>query len=217
MNSRISPVQDRSRQRLEDIVRITASLVEDLGPAEVTTTLIADRLGISVGSIYTYFKDRLAIFDAIVSRAIANNYEVSMRTRAEVTPDGPRTPDEWFTASFAVIDRLADAYRCQAGFRKLWFSQFLSSSMLESMQRSDDEQARKLLSDLEAAGHTLDCPSPLDAMRVYVGLIDKGLDLAFRHDPQGREELIAETKHVVFSYLGPYMRQGPEARQRNLR
>lgn len=212
MNARKSPLQERSRRRLENIVRTTESLIEELGPDEVTTTVIADRLGISVGSIYNYFADRLAIFDAIVTRAIAKNYEVSMRTRAEVTPLGPTSPDEWFKASFAVIDRLADAYRRETGFRKLWFSQYFSTSMLESMQRSDEEQARQLLSDLEAAGLTLDCASPLDAMRIYVGLVDKGLDLAFRYDPLGREQIIAETKQVVHSYLGPYMRQNPQAR-----
>ena len=78
--------------------------------------------------------------------------------------------------------------------------------MIESMQRTDEAQARKVLADLERAGLELDCDSPLDAMRMYVGLIDKGLDMAFRHNPRGSTRMIAETKQVVRSYLGAYLR-----------
>lgn len=199
-------MQARSRRRIEDILEITAQLVDELGPDEVTTTLIAERLGISVGSIYNYFTDRSAVFDAIVTRSIAAHFEMSMATRASTSPSGPTTPDEWFAGSFAVIDSLAEAYRTEAGFRTLWFSQHLSPAMIESMQRSDEAQARRLLVDLEAAGLELACPSPLDAMRMYVGLIDKGLDLAFRDNPRGSKKIIAETKQVVRSYLGGYLR-----------
>ena len=203
--TRRAPVQARSRQRIEDILDITAQLVDELGPDEVTTTLIAERLGISVGSIYNYFADRSAVFDAIVARSIAAHFEMSMATRAKVLPSGSITPDDWFASSFAVIDSLAEAYRTEPGFRTLWFSQHLSPAMMESMQRTDEAQARQVLADLGPAGLELACPSPLDAMRMYVGLIDKGLDLAFRDNPRGSKKIIAETKQVVRSYLGAYL------------
>lgn len=210
---RRAPVQARSRQRIEDILEITAALVDELGPDEVTTTLIAERLGISVGSIYNYFTDRSAVFDAIVARSISAHFEMSMATRAKMLPSGPITPDEWFTSSFAVIDSLVEAYRSEPGFRTLWFSQHLSPAMMESMQRTDEAQARKVLADLGPAGLELDCSSPLDAMRMYVGLIDKGLDLAFRDNPRGSRKIIAETKQVVRSYLGAYLRVAAPARR----
>ncbi len=204
--TRRAPVQARSKRRWEAILEISASLVDEFGPDEVTTTLIAERLGISVGSIYSYFSDRSAIFDAIVVRSIVAHYELSLATRANNSTAPVLSPASWIEGSFAVIDRLAEAYRTEPGFRRLWFSPYLSAEMLVSMQRTDEAQAQRLLWDLRAAGLELDCPSPLDTMRVYVGLIDKGLDLAFRHDPQGSARVIAETKQVVRAYIGSYLR-----------
>lgn len=188
---------------MESILETTAALVDRLGPDNVTTTLIADHLGISVGSIYAYFHDRSAIFDAIVARSIAAHDELITATRASFGDVS------WFDASFAVIDCLAEVYRTEPGFRSLWFSQYVSAGMLEAMRRSDETQAHHLLEQLAASGYTLECDSPIDAMRMYVGLIDKGLDLAFRTNPAGDPLMIAETKQVVRHYIGAYLRQIP--------
>lgn len=204
---RRAPMQARSRQRVEDILEITAQLVDEVGPDNVTTTSIAEGLDIAVGSIYDYFEDRSAIFDAIVARAIAEHDAISAAIRgAGRKPTHRATPDEWLEMSFAVIDRLADAYRTEPGFRALWFSQHLSAAMIESMQRTDELQARRLVDDLADIGLRLDCPNALDAMRMYVGLIDKGLDLAFRNSQRGSGRIITETKQVVRQYVGGYLR-----------
>jgi len=194
--TRRDPVQKRSRQRIADILSATALLVDELGPDDVTTTLIAQRLGISVGSIYTYFDDRSAIFDAIVARSIAAHDAMVAR----IVLDGPS--DDWFATAEAIIDSLVAVYRTEPGFRSLWFSRHLSPDMLEAMRRTDEAQARAALARFTACGFTVDAANRLDAMRLYVGLVDKGLDLAFRLDPQGKPAVIAETKRVVRLYLG---------------
>lgn len=208
--ARRAPVQARSRQRVEDILETTARLVDVLGPDNVTTTSIADSLEISVGSIYNYFEDRSAIFDAIVARSIAAHDAIIAATRASTPANDRRPPEAWLEMAFTVIDRLADAYRTEPGFRALWFSQHLSPAMLESMRRSDEAQARRLLDALTGAGLYLDCPNRLDAMRMHVGLIDKGLDLAFRDSPSGNDQIIAETKQVVRQYIGAYLKPLPD-------
>ena len=192
-------MQTRSRQRIEDILEVTAQLVDEVGPDAVTTTIIAERLGISVGSIYAYFVDRSAIFDEIVGRAIARHDELIEATRNNLGDTS------WLDGSFAVIDLLVELYREESGFRSLWFSHHLSAEMLESMRRSDEAQAHHLLERLQASGLRLDCPSPVNTMRMYVGLVDKGLDLAFRLDPNGDAAMIEETKLVVRRFLEPFI------------
>lgn len=184
---------------------MTARLVDEVGPDSVTTALIAAELGISIGSIYSYFDDRSAIFDAIVARSIEAHQIVTTATRDQMADRS------WFDATIAVIDSLVEAYRTDPGFRALWFSNHLSTKMLEEMRRSDEEQAQHLLAGLTTAGYWLDCQSPIDVMRMYVGLIDKGLDLAFRDDPRGSEAMIAETKKVVKEYVGAYLKRRPKA------
>jgi AcrR family transcriptional regulator len=197
--TRRAPVQSRSRQRLEDILEVTARLVDDIGPDNVTTTVIADQLGISVGSIYAYFRDRAAIFDEIVARAIAEHDRLIGATHDRML----EVP--WIEASVAVIDTLVEIYRTDPGFLSLWFSRHLSADMLETMRLSDEVQAQVGLDRLAARRLRLDTVSPMDTMRMYVGLIDKGLDLAFRLDSRGNESMIEETKQVVRQYVAPFI------------
>jgi AcrR family transcriptional regulator len=201
-------MQERSRQRLEDILTVAARLVDEIGPDEVTTTRIAEELGSSVGSIYAYFHDRSAIFDAIVARSIAEHDRLVAELR-DRDPGG-----DWFGVSFAIIDCLAEIYRTEPGFRSIWFSKHLSTGMIDAMRRMDEAQAHQGLGRLADDGLFLDCPSPIDTMRMYVGLIDKGLDLAFRTDPDGSPTMIEETKQVVRHYIGPYLKAAPGLRGR---
>lgn len=60
-----NPVQKRSRQRHRDIMLATAKLLERVGFDDLTTTLIAREMKISVGSLYHYFPHKQAILHAI--------------------------------------------------------------------------------------------------------------------------------------------------------
>lgn len=192
-------MQARSRERYDTIIEVTAHLVDTVGPDRVTTTLVAERAGISVGSIYSYFRHCAAIFDAIVARSIAT-LESTIRSIRARTDGG-----DFVASSLEVIDGVVHVYRTAPGFRALWFSQHVSPEMLAEMRRSDEEQARFNLDLLHSAGRTLDFPDPLAALRMYVGLIDKGIDLAFRVDPDGDPAMIEETKRVVRHYLEPHI------------
>lgn len=199
--TRREPVQTRSRERINAILDVTAALVDELGPDQVTTTLIAEHAEISVGSIYAYFRDRSAIFDAIVGRSILELDRVSFKARDQ------HLGGDFITASLAVIDAIADLYRSLPGFRALYFSKFVSPEMLAAMQHSDEAHVRVLLARLQYDNaQYLDCDDPAMAVRLYVGLIDKGLDLAFRLDPEGDPSMVAETKRAVTTYLGSLLR-----------
>lgn len=197
---RRAPRQERSRERITTILDITAALVDELDPDLVTTTLIAERAGMSVGSIYTYFEDRSAVFDAVVERSITVLYDTVGQARASAVG----LP--WIDGCFAVVDCLVEHYRTQPGFRRLWFSPHLSPVMIDAMRRSDEMQAHRLVEQLHDRGIRLECVDPVSAMRMYVGIIDKGLELAFRADPAGDSAAIAETKQVIRHYLEAYMR-----------
>lgn len=196
---RREPVQLRSRRRIETILDVTAALVDELGPGEVTTTVIAERAGISVGSIYAYFEDRSAIFNAIVERSILKHEPLVERIRRE-----SRSTD-WFAIAGDVIDAIVELYRREPGFRALYFSSHLSAEMLATMRRSDELQAERLLARLADQQLEITCEDPHSVMRLYVGLIDKGMELAFSVHPDGDDRMIAETKRAVRNYLGPYL------------
>jgi len=62
------PRQARSQATLEAIVEATARILSEDGERALTTNRIAERAGVSVGSLYQYFPDRKAIVRALLER-----------------------------------------------------------------------------------------------------------------------------------------------------
>ena len=139
------PLQTRSRTRVQSVLDAAAQLVDELGPDLVTTTMISQRGGVSVGWLYDYFVDREAIFDAIVIRAM-DRLDVAVERSHEEYP-GP-----WPVRISAVIDALAAFYRSEPGYRALWFSPYLSIEMVEAMRRHDVASAPTAVAGLAANG-----------------------------------------------------------------
>ncbi|MDA0631835.1 TetR/AcrR family transcriptional regulator [Nonomuraea sp. MCN248] len=65
---RKSPRQQRSRETVEAILEAAAQLFQRHGYATTTTNKIADRAGVSVGSLYQYFPNKDALLLALADR-----------------------------------------------------------------------------------------------------------------------------------------------------
>lgn len=59
------PHQPRSERRVQDILALTARLLEQEGPNRLTTNMVARRLGVSVGTLYHYFPNKHSILHAL--------------------------------------------------------------------------------------------------------------------------------------------------------
>lgn len=67
---RREPAQLRARQTVEAILDAVTRIVKRNGTAGVTTNHIAEVAGVSIGSVYQYFPDKRAIFEAIHRRHV---------------------------------------------------------------------------------------------------------------------------------------------------
>ena len=65
---RRKPVQQRSAQRVEKMLAATAGLIDEVGYDGLTTTLIAERAGVAVGSLYQFFPDKRAVVQELTLR-----------------------------------------------------------------------------------------------------------------------------------------------------
>ena len=65
--SRFAPVQERSRKTVDKLVRAAKELLADpeVGRDRFTTAMVAERAGVSIGTFYRYFSDRVDLLDAI--------------------------------------------------------------------------------------------------------------------------------------------------------
>ena len=76
------PVQQRSAARVERMLEACAKLIDEVGYDGVTTTLIAERAGVAVGSLYQFFPDKRAVVQALTTRNLDRFMElISQRWR----------------------------------------------------------------------------------------------------------------------------------------
>ncbi len=72
---RKSPVQERSRATVSAILEAAAQVLKRQGYAKTTTNAIAQRAGVSIGSVYEYFPDKNAIFAALKEKLHRDQFE----------------------------------------------------------------------------------------------------------------------------------------------
>ncbi len=109
-----TPVQQRSRQRREEILLITGALLERVGFDDLTTILIARELKISVGSLYHYFPNKQAILYAMAEHWL-QEYSLALNDIASADLESLELP----AFSKLAVSRLLQVYREQKGILPL--------------------------------------------------------------------------------------------------
>jgi AcrR family transcriptional regulator len=83
---RNKPQQARSRFTLDCITEAAKLVVAEHGYDRITTERVAKRAGVSIGTVYRYFPDRIALLDAIDS---------GRRVAADVRAERARQDAKW--------------------------------------------------------------------------------------------------------------------------
>ncbi len=66
------PQQDRSKFTVDVILTATAHILTEAGYAKASTNRIAERAGISIGSLYQYFPNKESLVTALRARHVSN-------------------------------------------------------------------------------------------------------------------------------------------------
>src|SRR5690606_31468411 len=85
----------------------------EIGYERLTTAMVADRAGASIGTVYRYFPDRIALLQALGAR----NLERVLATVMDDVMDEQHAT--WFDALSAGFTHFVEAYRSEPGFRSL--------------------------------------------------------------------------------------------------
>jgi AcrR family transcriptional regulator len=108
------PSQERSRLTVDAIVEAAAHVFEEHGYAKATTNRIADRAGVSIGSLYQYFPNKDAILVALTERHIEEGIAVVGPLLAEL--DGSKPLDQ---ALRGLVEALASLHRRAPGLHRV--------------------------------------------------------------------------------------------------
>jgi AcrR family transcriptional regulator len=93
---RKSPRQSRSQATVDAILDATARVLVERGHAAANTNLVAERAGVSVGSLYQYFPNKLALINALRARH-------SREMAASMEREFQRRPGETFRATLTRV------------------------------------------------------------------------------------------------------------------
>lgn len=96
--SRKQPRQARSRELVEALLDATARVLVRHGWDGATTNRIAERAGVSVGSLYQYFPNKEALAAALVDR-----HAHRMQSALESVPMTPDDPETFIRASIRGV------------------------------------------------------------------------------------------------------------------
>jgi len=113
LSLRNEPVQARSAARLTGLLDAAAAVIDELGYERLTTAMVAERAGASIGTVYRYFPDRIAVLQALGAR---NLDRVLSSVSDEILNESYTSWTDALTAAFEV---LKDAFQNEAGFRSL--------------------------------------------------------------------------------------------------
>jgi AcrR family transcriptional regulator len=189
------PVQGRSLARVSRMLDACAALLDEVGSEALTTTLVADRAGVAIGSLYQFFPDKRAIVRALAMR----NLEAYLtRLRARLSSG---EISDWPGAVEAGVDEFIDMHRTTPGFRTLRFGDVVDRHLLDEDRDNDTVLAEELGLLMTTYFSMPDSPPLRLALLIAVELGDALVKLAFRRDPQGDPAILAEARRVVSGYL----------------
>jgi AcrR family transcriptional regulator len=104
LNPRRAPSQSRSRDTVEAIVEAAAQVFERHGYAAGTTNRIAERAGVSIGSLYQYFPNKDAILVELTRRHIADGRAIAATVFERLATDPPPLRDGLRLLAATMID-----------------------------------------------------------------------------------------------------------------
>lgn len=99
-------MQERSRRTKAALVRAATELVAEVGYHRATTKAIADRAGVSEGSIYRHFPDKKALFAAAI---LAGREDISAWMEALPARAGSAPVVDLLTETLTQLSRLREA------------------------------------------------------------------------------------------------------------
>ncbi|HEX6359794.1 TetR/AcrR family transcriptional regulator [Actinophytocola sp.] len=195
---RKQPVQQRSAKRVEQMLEACAALIDELGYDGVTTTLIAERAGVAVGSLYQFFPDKRAVVQALTKRHL-DHFTKEIEGRLDWG-----NLEHWWDGVDTIIDIYVEMYRTIPGFSRVRFGDVIDIRFIED-GRDNNTVISEQIAHVVASKHDIPVESLFRQITVASDIGDAILALAFRRKLFDEDDMINEAKQVVRAYLAGQM------------
>ncbi|MDN3354588.1 TetR/AcrR family transcriptional regulator [Actinomadura sp. DC4] len=189
------PAQRRSAERVQRMLDACAEILDEAGYDGLSTTKVAQRADVAIGSVYQFFPDKRAIAQELALR----NLEMFGERVARGLAEGDFA--HWYDAVGTVIDIFVDMNRTVAGFRVLRFGDIADVRLLDAGEENNAVVADRLRALLVEAFEVPDTDEFALALAVAVEAADAVLKLAFRDVRDGDPALLTEAERLITGYL----------------
>jgi AcrR family transcriptional regulator len=194
---RRTPVQRRSRERVEGILLAAEQIVVREDVDALTTRAVAERANVPVATLYQYFADREAIIAALIERHVTAMDQRLAEDLAALRTYSIRTLVE------TVVNAYVAGYRVRPSYVVLWFQGRVSAESVARVRERTSQLAAQFHSFALAAG-LLEPDTDALVLELAADTIDGFLDLAYRNDAGGDERVVRAGIEMIISYLERY-------------
>ncbi|MDJ0568978.1 MAG: TetR family transcriptional regulator [Pleurocapsa sp. MO_192.B19] len=193
---RRQPQQKRSQERVEKILDAAAIVFDEVGFEAATTHAIASRADTAVGSLYQFFPDKLAIFNALELRHVERVYIIWDRL---LRPEIVQLP----FPDFIHITTTQFQQLFEQPTSRIVFSQFFTSpTIFKNIDASFTQEAIQFMAKLlKARNQALTDKRSQILAEVCVHAINTLILLAIRSSESHQQEIFQEIEALMRAYL----------------
>ncbi len=194
---RKKPQQARSRATFDAIVEAGAQLLAEEGYHNLSTNRIAERAGVSIGSLYQYFPNKEAVVASVVEEFAERQFAILAEGIEEVF----EAPLE--KAVRILIDGLLAAKRAEPALSRALFDELPPVGQLDVMHHWTEQACALVKRTLEARNDDL-ASTDLDVLSFVLVTACHGVvhsTVVVRPELLDDERLARETTRLVLNYL----------------
>jgi AcrR family transcriptional regulator len=192
---------------MEQILDGAAQVFAERGYDAATTDEIARVAGTSIGSVYQFFPNKLALFNAMTIR-----YVERARALFETFMTPAVLEEPWEELLVRAIEGFASLNRTEPGFRALLVNWRMSADLLFADDDVNREFARRAESVLAARAPGLSPARRARVATIIIEVISAMLLLCVRRPKEDADLILDETKTLLIGYLRPLVQLSGETR-----
>lgn len=195
------PTQDRSRARVARIVDAATEVFAEVGFEAATTEAIAERAGTSIGSLYQFFPNKKALFEAIWRRYLD---DVRLLFERLLSDAASRATADWRTLMDDAIDAFWEFDQSNLAFRAVMMNVQRSGAFLAEGDALNRAMAERIAPIIGVLAPNLPASRRVLVATMVVETLSGLLFLAQRRDERTARAIIDESKVMIRRYLEPY-------------
>lgn len=199
---RKQPRQLRSQRRVRRILDAAAELFSEVGFEAATTNAIAERADISIGSLYQYFPNKAALFQALCQRCEQESLEA---LDAVLTPELARL--ELGEVVGRVVEALRQLYGANPRLLRVLFQGCPTQGLGLPHSSFRELVVQRVERLLEVRWPRLDPDRRQLVARVCFQVADGLFDLALLSEEGTGQRVMDELMGLLLAYLEPLDRQ----------